>query len=52
LLLNRLLIPRSLRFSGTKELVSLRLDKQALAAFKATGPFECKKLAAQRKILC
>lgn len=24
--------------SGTKELVSLRLDKQALAAFKATGP--------------
>ena len=24
--------------SGTKEMVSLRLDKQALAAFKATGP--------------
>ena len=24
--------------SGTKELVSLRLDKKALAAFKATGP--------------
>ena len=24
--------------SGTKELVSLRLDKQALAAFRATGP--------------
>ena len=24
--------------SGTKELVSLRLDRQALAAFKATGP--------------
>jgi BrnA antitoxin of type II toxin-antitoxin system len=24
--------------SGTKELVSLRLDKQALAIFKATGP--------------
>jgi uncharacterized protein (DUF4415 family) len=24
--------------SGTKELVSLRLDKQALATFKATGP--------------
>jgi BrnA antitoxin of type II toxin-antitoxin system len=24
--------------SGTKELVSLRLDKEALAAFKATGP--------------
>jgi uncharacterized protein (DUF4415 family) len=24
--------------SGTKELVSLRIDKQALAAFKATGP--------------
>jgi uncharacterized protein (DUF4415 family) len=24
--------------SGTKELVSLRLDKDALAAFKATGP--------------
>jgi uncharacterized protein (DUF4415 family) len=24
--------------SGTKELVSLRPDKQALAAFKATGP--------------
>ena len=24
--------------SGTKELVSLRLDKQALAAYRATGP--------------
>jgi uncharacterized protein (DUF4415 family) len=24
--------------SGTKELVSLRLDKQALAAFRSTGP--------------
>ena len=24
--------------SGTRELVSLRIDKQALAAFKATGP--------------
>ena len=24
--------------SGTKELVSLRLDKDALAAFRATGP--------------
>lgn len=24
--------------SGTKELVSLRLDKAALAAFRATGP--------------
>jgi uncharacterized protein (DUF4415 family) len=24
--------------SGTKELVSLRLDKQALAIFRATGP--------------
>jgi uncharacterized protein (DUF4415 family) len=24
--------------SGTKELVSLRIDKQALAAFRATGP--------------
>ncbi len=24
--------------SGTKELVSLRLDKQALATFRATGP--------------
>ena len=24
--------------SGTKELVSLRLDKEALAAFRATGP--------------
>lgn len=24
--------------SGTKELVSLRLDKKALAIFKATGP--------------
>ncbi len=24
--------------SGTKELVSLRLDKKALAAFKASGP--------------
>ncbi len=24
--------------SGTKELVSLRLDKKALAAFRATGP--------------
>jgi BrnA antitoxin of type II toxin-antitoxin system len=24
--------------SGTRELVSLRLDKAALAAFKATGP--------------
>jgi uncharacterized protein (DUF4415 family) len=24
--------------SGKKELVSLRLDKEALAAFKATGP--------------
>jgi len=24
--------------SGTKELVSLRLDKTALAAFRATGP--------------
>lgn len=24
--------------SGTKALVSLRIDKQALAAFKATGP--------------
>jgi uncharacterized protein (DUF4415 family) len=38
LLLNRLLIPRSSHFFGTKELVSFRLDKQALAAFKATGP--------------
>ena len=24
--------------SGTRELVSLRIDKQALAAFRATGP--------------
>jgi uncharacterized protein (DUF4415 family) len=24
--------------SGTKELISLRLDKQALAAFRSTGP--------------
>ena len=24
--------------SGSRELVSLRIDKQALAAFKATGP--------------
>jgi uncharacterized protein (DUF4415 family) len=26
------------RGSGTKELVSLRLDKKALSAFRATGP--------------